>query len=55
MTSRIFLEIAILSLLFLLNGVFAMAELAVISSRRERLQILADSGIHHIVVSGFAG
>ena len=44
MTSQIFLEIAILSLLFLLNGVFAMAELAVISSRRERLQILADSG-----------
>ncbi|MBP6789355.1 MAG: HlyC/CorC family transporter [Candidatus Promineofilum sp.] len=44
MTSQILLEIAILSLLFLLNGVFAMAELAVISSRRERLQILADSG-----------
>ena len=44
MNSRIFLEIAILLLLFLLNGVFAMAELAVVSSRRERLQILADSG-----------
>ena len=44
MTSQILLEIAILLLLFLLNGVFAMAELAVISSRRERLQILADSG-----------
>ena len=35
---------AILLLLFLVNGVFAMAELAVVSSRRERLQILADSG-----------
>ncbi len=44
MNSRIFLEIAILLLLFLVNGVFAMAELAVVSSRRERLQILADSG-----------
>ena len=44
MTSQILLEIALLSLLFLLNGVFAMAELAVISSRRERLQLLADSG-----------
>ena len=44
MTSRIFLEIAILFLLFLLNGLFAMAELAVVSSRRERLSILADSG-----------
>ena len=44
MTSRILLEIAILFLLFLLNGLFAMAELAVISSRRERLQLLADSG-----------
>jgi len=44
MTSKILLETAILFLLFLLNGVFAMAELAVISSRRERLQLLADSG-----------
>ena len=44
MTSRIFLEIAVLLLLFLINGVFAMAELAVVSSRRERLQILADGG-----------
>jgi putative hemolysin len=44
MTSQILLEIALLSLLFLLNGIFAMAELAVISSRRERLQLLADGG-----------
>jgi putative hemolysin len=44
MTSQILLETAILFLLFVLNGIFAMAELAVVSSRRERLQLLADSG-----------
>ncbi len=44
MTSRILLEIAVLFLLFLVNGLFAMAELAVVSSRRERLQLLADGG-----------
>ena len=43
MTSRIVFEIAFLLVLFLLNGVFAMAELAIISSRRERLQLLAES------------
>ena len=42
MTSRILFEIALLLFLFLLNGVFAMAELAIVSSRRERLQLLAD-------------
>lgn len=44
MTSRIFVEISILVMLILLNGVFALAELAIVSSRRERLQTLADSG-----------
>ncbi len=36
------MEIAILLLLILLNGVFAMSEIAVVSSRRARLQQLVD-------------
>lgn len=38
------LEIAIIVALTLLNGVFAMSELAVVSSRKARLQHLADQG-----------
>jgi putative hemolysin len=38
------LEIAILLGLFLLNGFFAMAEIAVVSSRRIKLQHMADAG-----------
>ena len=38
------LEIALLVGLFLLNGFFAMAEMAVVSSRRMRLQQLAENG-----------
>lgn len=37
-------EIAVLVTLTLLNGVFAMSEIAVVSSRRARLQALADRG-----------
>lgn len=37
-------EIAIIVALTLLNGVFAMSELAVVSSRKARLQALADQG-----------
>jgi putative hemolysin len=37
-------EIAIIVLLTLMNGVFAMSELAVVSSRRARLQAMADAG-----------
>ncbi len=44
MESRLLLEISILIILILLNGVFALAELAIVSSRRERLQMLVDSG-----------
>lgn len=41
------MEIVILLLaLFVANGVFAMSELAVVSSRRSRLQQLADEGNH---------
>ena len=38
------LELVIILLLILLNGFFALSELAVISSRRARLQVLADAG-----------
>ena len=40
----VFIELAILFCLFLLNGFFAMAEMAVVSSRRMRLQQMADDG-----------
>ena len=38
------LEITLLLLLVVLNGVFAMSEIAVVSSRRARLQQLAEAG-----------
>jgi putative hemolysin len=37
-------EIAIIAALVLLNGFFAMAELAVVSARRVRLKLLANEG-----------
>ena len=40
------LELLIFLLLFLLNGVFSMFETALVSSRRHRLQDLADKGSH---------
>jgi putative hemolysin len=40
----VLVEIAVLVALFALNGFFAMAELAVVSSRRIRLQQMADEG-----------
>ena len=51
MTSRIVFEISILTGLILLNGLFALAELAIISARRERLQTLADGGHSGAVVA----
>ena len=44
MNSRLLFEIILLFLLILLNGLFALAELAIVSSRRERLQALIDDG-----------
>ncbi len=41
---NIFLEILLIFLLLLANGVFAMAEIAVVSSRKARLKKLADEG-----------
>ncbi|HEY9381804.1 MAG TPA: CNNM domain-containing protein, partial [Burkholderiales bacterium] len=38
------MELLILLFLFLLNGVFAMSEMAVVSSRKVRLQQWADDG-----------
>ena len=41
----VYLEIAVVLLLILINGLLAMAELAVVSSRRARLQALVDRDI----------
>ncbi|MBI4741892.1 MAG: HlyC/CorC family transporter [Betaproteobacteria bacterium] len=38
------MDLALLILLVLINGVFAMSEIAVVSSRKSRLQNLADDG-----------
>lgn len=38
------MDIVLLFLLILLNGLFAMSEIAVVSSRKARLQNLADDG-----------
>ena len=40
------IEIALILFLIILNGVFAMSEIAVVSSRRARLQHLANAGNH---------
>ena len=39
-------DIALLLGLILINGVFAMSEIALVGSRRERLQQLVDDGHH---------
>jgi len=41
----LFLELAIVAALICINGLLAMAELAVVSSRRSRLQALVDRGV----------
>ncbi|MDP1588640.1 MAG: CNNM domain-containing protein, partial [Prosthecobacter sp.] len=40
------IELGLLFVLLLANGVFAMAEIAVVSSRKARLQVLVDKGTH---------
>jgi putative hemolysin len=40
----ILIEIGLLVVLLLANGVFAMAEIAIVSSRKARLKVLADEG-----------
>ncbi|MBA3581876.1 MAG: HlyC/CorC family transporter [Gammaproteobacteria bacterium] len=41
------MDILILVLLIVINGLFAMSEMAVVSSRKARLQRLIDEGNHH--------
>lgn len=41
----IFFELGLLFVLLIANGIFAMAEIAVVSSRRARLQPMADKGV----------
>jgi putative hemolysin len=38
------LELGVVAFLIVLNGFFAMAELAVVSSRRPRLSAMAEAG-----------
>ena len=38
------MDVLILVVLFLLNGIFAMTEIAIVSSRKVRLQQWADEG-----------
>jgi putative hemolysin len=42
--NSIFLELAIIFVLLLANGVFAMAEIAIVSARKNRLRQLAEAG-----------
>lgn len=44
MESRLLLEISILIILILINSLFALAEMAIVSSRSERLRMLVDNG-----------
>ncbi|NIO43898.1 MAG: DUF21 domain-containing protein, partial [Burkholderiales bacterium] len=45
------MEIVILFLLFLVNGLFSMSEIAVVSARKARLQQLANDGNHRAAVA----
>src|SRR5215208_5892425 len=42
--SQVAFEVAIIFLLLIANGIFAMAEIAVVSSRKARLRRFADQG-----------
>jgi len=42
--SQVAFEIMVIFLLLIANGVFAMAEIAVVSAKRARLRRLADQG-----------
>lgn len=45
------MDIALLALLIILNGIFAMSEIAIVTARKSRLQRLADNGDHTAVVA----
>jgi putative hemolysin len=51
MTTRITLEIVLIFLLVLANGVFAMAEIAIVSSRKARLRSRSEEGDRHATVA----
>jgi len=42
--NQVLFEVAIILLLLVANGIFAMAEIAVVSSKRGRLRVMADQG-----------
>jgi putative hemolysin len=42
------MDVALLAFLILLNGVFAMSEMALTASRRARLQVMLESGDHGV-------
>ena len=37
-------EILVIILLIILNGILAMSEIAIVSARKSRLQLMADEG-----------
>lgn len=45
------LEVIVILLLFVLNGFFAMCEIALVSSKRSRLEQEAEKGVHGAVVA----
>lgn len=47
----ILLEISLIVLLILINGIFALSEIAIVSSRKPRLQHLANKGNHRAGVA----
>ena len=40
----VLLELILVPILILLNGLFSLTEMAIVSSRRERLQLMAEKG-----------
>ena len=49
--NRIFLEAILILLLVIGNGVFAMAEIAIVSSRKSRLRMRSEEGDRHAAVA----
>ena len=40
------MDVALLAFLILLNGLFAMSEMALTASRKARLQVMVEAGEH---------
>ena len=51
MTTRILLEMALIVVLVIANGIFAMAEIAIVSSRKARLRAQSDAGVRGAAVA----